>query len=282
VGGDPERGDEVERDDEVNVGQLFDVAKAVLSPVIRFGWRVRVEGLENVPEDGPAILCPNHTSFIDSIFLPLVLPRRITYVGKAEYMDDWKTKHLFPAMGMIPLDRSGGSASERALNAATRVLERGELFGIFPEGTRSRDGVLHKGHTGPARLALRTGAPLIPVGLRGMREIQPPEAKLPKPFKACSIHFGRPIDVARYRDLVDDHFTLRQLTDEVMFEIRNLSGQEYVDTYATKKPDAIPAEVATMPTINLRHDAGPVREPVPARRSSADVLNRQGAVPAAQ
>ncbi len=148
-----------------------------------------------MPSDGPAILCPNHTSFIDSVFMPLVLPRRITYVGKAEYMDDWKTKHLFPAIGMIPLDRSGGSASERALNAAARVLDRGELFGIFPEGTRSRDGVLHKGHTGPARLALRTGAPLVPVGLRGMRAIQPPEAKFPKPFKACSIHFGEPISV---------------------------------------------------------------------------------------
>src|SRR6185312_7978254 len=102
-------------------------------------------------------LCPNHTSVIDSFMMPLVLPRRITFVGKAEYMDDWKTKFIFPAMGMIP-------------------LERDELFGIYPEGTRSRDGVLHKGHTGPARLAMRTGAPIIPVGMRGTREIQPPEA----------------------------------------------------------------------------------------------------------
>ncbi|HEX2382628.1 MAG TPA: lysophospholipid acyltransferase family protein [Acidimicrobiales bacterium] len=262
-------------ENQIKVGHLFNVAKALLGPMLRFGWKVRVESLENVPAQGPAILCPNHTSFIDSVFLPLVLPRRITYVGKAEYMDDWKTKHLFPAIGMIPLDRAGGSASERALNAAIRVLERGELFGIFPEGTRSRDGVLHKGHTGPARLALRTGAPLVPVGLRGMRDIQPPEAKFPKPFKACSIHFGSPISVDRYRDRVDDHFTLRQLTDEVMFEIRNLSGQQYVDTYATKKAEDLPTEVARVPAAN-GHDDGDAH-----RRSSADVLNPQGAVPVA-
>jgi 1-acyl-sn-glycerol-3-phosphate acyltransferase len=278
VAGADERLDEHtgEHGDEVKVGQLFEFAKAVLSPVLKFGWRVHVDGLDNVPPEGPAILCPNHTSFIDSVFLPLVLPRRITYVGKAEYMDDWKTKHLFPAIGMIPLDRSGGSASERALNAAARVLERGELFGIFPEGTRSRDGSLHKGHTGPARLALRTGAPLVPVGLRGTRDIQPPEAKFPKPFMACSIQFGEPIGVDRYRDRADDHLMLRQLTDEVMFEIRNLSGQEYVDTYATKKAESLPTDVARVPA------ADGLDMTVPPRRSSADVLNPQGAVPVAQ
>jgi 1-acyl-sn-glycerol-3-phosphate acyltransferase len=261
-------------EDEIQVGQFFDIAKTVLSPVLRFGWKVHVDGLDNVPAEGPAILCPNHTSFIDSVFLPLVLPRRITYVGKAEYMDDWKTKHLFPAIGMIPLDRSGGSASDRALNAAARVLDRGELFGIFPEGTRSRDGLLHKGHTGPARLALRTGAPIVPVGLRGMRDIQPPNAKFPKPFKACSIAFGDPISVTRYLDRVDDHLTLRQIIDEVMFEIRSLSGQDYVDTYATKKAESLPTDIAKLPTANGHEAAAP-------RRSSADVLNPQGAVSAA-
>ena len=129
---------------------------------------------------------------IDSFFLPLVLPRRITFVGKAEYMDRWKTKHLFPALGMIPIDRSGGSAAERALNTAARVLRRGELFGIYPEGTRSRDGRLHRGHTGPARLALRTGARSSRSGIIGTREIQPPDAKLPRPFKRAAVRFGRP------------------------------------------------------------------------------------------
>ena len=116
-----------------DVGQLYSIAKATVLPLFRLGWRFDVHGLENVPETGGAIMAPNHTSVIDSFFLPAVLPRRITYVGKAEYMDDWKTKFLFPAMGMIPIDRSGGSKSQAALDAAQTVLQRGELFGIFPE-----------------------------------------------------------------------------------------------------------------------------------------------------
>src|SRR5690606_15691982 len=203
-------------------------------PVFNRLWKVEVEGLENVPETGGAIFCPNHTSVIDSFFLPLVLPRQIKFVGKAEYMDSWKTKHLFPALGMIPIDRSGGSASERALNTAARVLEAGEYFGIYPEGTRARDGRLHRGHTGPARLALRTRCPIVPVGIIGTREVQPPDAKVPKPFKPVTVRFGRPVDVTRYCDRADDRLVLRQIIDEVMFEIRELTGQEYVNEYATK------------------------------------------------
>lgn len=254
-------------------GRLYPVARAVIGPIFRFCWRIRIVGLENVPVTGPAILCPNHTSVIDSFFLPAVLPRRITFVGKAEYLDDWKTKYLFPALGMIPIDRGGGSASERALDAAARVLERGELFGIYPEGTRSRDGVLHKGHTGPARLALRTGAPMVPVGIRGTREIQPPEAKLPKLFKVAEVRFGTPIQVERYLDRADDRLVLRQLTDEVMFEIRSLSGQEYRDTYATKKAEALPADKVAITAPNGHERNIDVTEPVIAPRSSAEVLN---------
>jgi 1-acyl-sn-glycerol-3-phosphate acyltransferase len=224
-------------------GQLYPVAKAVIKPLFSFAWRFHVEGAENVPSDGPAIICPNHTSVLDSFFVPAVLPRRITYVGKAEYMDSWKTKHLFPAMGMIPIDRGGGSASERALAAAQRVLERGELFGIYPEGTRSRDGVLYKGHTGPARLALRTGAPIIPVGIRGAREVMPPEAKYPTPFRPVVIRFGAPVTMDRFAGRHNDRLVLRQIIDEVMFSIRELSGQEYVNHYATKKAEALPTEV---------------------------------------
>ncbi len=231
---------------EREAGQLYPVAKAIIKPVFSFSWRFHVEGAENVPFDGPAIICPNHTSVLDSFFVPAVLPRRITYVGKAEYMDSWKTKHLFPAIGMIPIDRGGGSASERALAAAQRVLERGELFGIYPEGTRSRDGLLYKGHTGPARLALRTGAPIVPVGIRGAREVMPPEARFPTPFRPVAIRFGAPISVERYADRANDRLVLRQIIDEVMFAIRELSGQEYVNSYATKKAEAIPTEVATV------------------------------------
>src|SRR5947207_13865279 len=143
------------------------ILKAVLTPILRFLFKVRVEGLEHVPKDGAAILASNHLSFSDSIFLPLVLRRRVTFVAKAEYFEDKKTAWFFRAVGQIPIKRGGGSASRRALEAAQDVIEDGGLFGIYPEGTRSPDGRLYKGHTGIARLALRTGAPVIPVAMIG-------------------------------------------------------------------------------------------------------------------
>jgi 1-acyl-sn-glycerol-3-phosphate acyltransferase len=227
---------------EREYGQLYPVARAILRPLFRLGWRIHLRGAEHLPTSGPAILCPNHTSVIDSFLLPSVLPRRITFVGKAEYLDDWKTRHLFPALGMIPIDRSGGDSSARALDAAAGVLSRGELFGIYPEGTRSRDGKLRKGHTGPARLAVRTGAPLVPVGMIGTREIQPPGATAPRPFRPCEIRIGRPIDPRARADGGDERLVLRQLTDELMYEIRSLSGQDYVDEYATRRHEALPSQ----------------------------------------
>ncbi len=274
------QGDNVGRE----YGQLYSVAIATLRPVFNFFWRMRIEGVENVPETGPAIIAPNHTSVLDSFFLPAALPRRITYVGKAEYMDDWKTKHLFPALGMIPIDRSGGDSAERALSAAEGILRDGELFGIYPEGTRSRSGDLHRGHTGPARLALRTGAPIVPVGLSGMREIQPPDAKVPNFFRTAVIKIGKPIDVERYRDRADDRLVLRQIIDEVMFSIRELSGQVYVDAYATKKAEPVPTEAAVPGAVSANGSDGavgsdeaaptePKPEPeTPAAESSASVL----------
>ena len=240
--------------DEREYGKAYPVAKAIVKPTLKLLWRVHATGLQHVPETGPAIFCPNHISFFDSLVLPCVLPRRISYVGKAEYMDSWKTKYIFPAIGMIPIDRSGGSASQRALETAARVIARDEFFGIYPEGTRSRDGVLHRGRTGAARLALRTGAPLIPVGIRGTDELQPAGAAFPKPFGSCQVNIGAPIDVTRYLDRQDDHLLMRQLTDEVMFEIKHLSGQEYVDTYAGSKP--APEQV--------EQPVEPVEEPVEA------------------
>jgi 1-acyl-sn-glycerol-3-phosphate acyltransferase len=271
-----------------SAGQIQTAAKLVLTPVFRFAWRVHTEGLERVPSRGGAIIAPNHTSVLDSFFVPLVLPRRITYVGKAEYMDDWKTRLLFPAMGMIPIDRSGGDASARALDASAEILERGELFGIYPEGTRSRSRALHRGHTGVARLALRTHSPIVPVGIVGSREVQPPDARLPRPFREVTIRFGEPIDVDRYADRANDPLVLRQITDELMYEIRHLSGQEYIDTYATKQHESIPAEPAHVgprvdvsasspaepteaPTVSDVVDGDEVGEP----RSSADVLRQR-------
>lgn len=244
-------------------GKLYPAARAVLAPTFRFLWRFHITGTEHIPAEGPAIFCPNHLSVIDSFFLPLVLPRQIFFVGKSEYMDSWKTKHLFPAMGMIPIDRGGGSASERALDTAARILDGGGFFGIYPEGTRSRDGKLHKGHTGPARLALRTGAPIIPVGMKGTVRVQPPDAKLPRPFKAVEVNFGRPVRPEKYRHHEAEHLAFRQMIDEVMFEIRGLSGQDYENTYATKKPTTgVPSEVAKVPTIDLTN--GSRSEPMAA------------------
>jgi 1-acyl-sn-glycerol-3-phosphate acyltransferase len=219
-------------------------ARGLLKPVTGKLWKVNVEGLENIPTEGPAILCPNHISFFDSVFTMIHAGRQISFVGKAEYMDSWKTRHLFPALGMIPIDRSGGSKSEGALLAAEEVLRRGELFGIYPEGTRSRDGMLYKGHTGAARLALKVGCPIIPVGLIGTNEIQPPDTFFPKLFKPCTIKFGAPIDPARYSNREGDHLVLREITDELMYEIRTLTGQTYRNVYATKRAESLPTSVA--------------------------------------
>jgi len=239
-------------------GKLQDRARRLLGPLARRLWRIDVRGLDKLPSGSGAILCPNHISFLDSAFLMLTLPRRISFVGKAEYLDSWKTKYLFPAMGMIPIDRSGGDASKRALEAAEGVLRRGELFGIFPEGTRSRDGALYRGHTGAARLALQVRCPILPVGVIGTREIQPPDAKVPKLRMDCTIRIGRPIKVERYQDRADDRMVLRQITDEVMFEIRELTGQEYRDVYATKKAEGLPTDTARVAHVD---DAAASREP---------------------
>lgn len=217
-----------------DVGQLYPIVKTLVTPLFRALWSIKTTGLENIPKSGPAILAPNHSSVIDSFFLPAVLPRRVTFVGKAEYLDDWKTKKLFPALGMIAIDRAGGDSAQRALDAAAGLLEDGELFGIYPEGTRARDGFLHKGHTGAARLAMRTGAPIIPVGIIGTRRIQPPDVPYPRPFLPAEIRFGAPIRASHIDAVNDERMHLRQITDELMFEIANLSGQDYVNTYATK------------------------------------------------
>ncbi|WP_420453282.1 lysophospholipid acyltransferase family protein [Ilumatobacter sp.] len=199
---------------------------------LSFGlWDFRVEGRENVPIEGPGIICPNHLSFCDSVFVPAALPRRVWAIGKGEYMDSWKTRYIFPAMGMIPVDRSGGDAAKAALDTAAKVLDNGHLFMIYPEGTRSRSGDLHKGRTGAARLALRCDAPIIPVGHRGTVEVQPPDSVVMKPRRTVTVRFGEQMHVDDFGDR-DDPRTLRAYTDAVMFEISQLSGQTYVDEYA--------------------------------------------------
>jgi 1-acyl-sn-glycerol-3-phosphate acyltransferase len=234
---------------DVGANKLQARARAFTKPIATRLWTIHREGYERLPADGPAILCPNHISFLDSAFLMLTLPRNISFVGKAEYLDSWKTKYLFPAMGMIPIDRSGGSKSQAALDAAEAVLRRGELFGIFPEGTRSRDGYLYKGRTGAARLAMTVGCPIFPVGITGTDLIQPPDAKLPKLGKECTIRIGRPIRPERYAGRGPEHVAWRSMIDEVMFEIREMTGQTYKNVYAGQsevEDSPAPSKVATV------------------------------------
>jgi 1-acyl-sn-glycerol-3-phosphate acyltransferase len=222
--------------------------RAVAKPIVTRLWTINREGYDRLPQEGPAILCPNHISFLDSAFLMLTLPRNISFVGKAEYMDSWKTKFLFPAMGMIPIDRSGGSKSQAALDAAEAVLRRGELFGIFPEGTRSRDGVLYKGRTGAARLAMKLGCPIFPVGIVGTDDIQPVDAKVPRLRRQCTIQIGRPVRPERHAGRGPEHAAWRSMIDEVMFEIRDMTGQVYKNVYAgeSEVEEHPPTRVATV------------------------------------
>jgi 1-acyl-sn-glycerol-3-phosphate acyltransferase len=223
---------------------LYWIVKIIVTPFVRVFVRVRVVGRDNLPRRGPMILASNHRSFLDSIFIPLIVHRRVTFVAKAEYFDDAKTAWFFRSCGQIPIRREGGSASERALASATEVLRAGRVFAIYPEGTRTRDGLLHRGHTGVARLALRCNVPIVPVGLIGTDDVQPVDSRFPKLFRRVVVNFGEPIDPARYAGREHDHMALRELTDEVMYEIAQLSGYEYVDTYATKQAEDLPTETA--------------------------------------
>jgi 1-acyl-sn-glycerol-3-phosphate acyltransferase len=216
------------------------ILKFFLTPWLRFLYRVKVEGMDTVPKDGPVILAGNHVSFSDSIFLPLVLPRRVTFVAKAEYFENRKTAWFFRAMGQIPIKREGGSASQRALASAREVLEEGGVFGIYPEGTRSPDGRLYRGHTGVARLALACRAPVVAVAMVGTRDAQPIGQVKPRFFMPITVRFSEPMYFDRFYDRLDDPLVLRQITDETMWKLRQLSGQEYVNRYA-KRGEAVEA-----------------------------------------
>jgi 1-acyl-sn-glycerol-3-phosphate acyltransferase len=215
---------------------VYWLLKAVFTPVMLIAFRVRTKGTRNVPRRGPVILASNHQSFIDSIFMSLVVPRRLTFVAKAEYFESWKTAWFFRAMGMIPLKREGGTASQRALIAAQEVLDGGGMLGIYPEGTRSPDGRLYKGHTGAARLALICNAPVVPVAQFGTAEVQPIGAQFPKLFRRVRVEMGPPLrfDTGRYSTPTAGRPDLRGFTNDIMAAIAQLSGQEVVEVYARR------------------------------------------------
>src|SRR5918996_124043 len=210
----------------------------LIGPVLRLVFRPRTEGVHNVPEVGAAILASNHLSYADWLFMPLTLQRRVTFVAKAEYftgkgLKGWLQRSFFSGSGQVPIDRSGASAAEGAMLAAMKLLSKGELFGIYPEGTRSHDGRLYRGKTGVARLALETGVPVIPVAVLGTDVVAPPGKKFGT-FTRPGVRFGKPLDFSRYEGMENDRYVLRSITDEIMYEIMRLSGQEYVDTYASR------------------------------------------------
>jgi 1-acyl-sn-glycerol-3-phosphate acyltransferase len=237
----------------------------LIGPWLRLLFRPQVEGLEHLPADGPAILASNHLSFSDSIFLPLVCRRRITFLAKSDYFTTpgfkgWLTKLFFAGVGQVPVDRSGGRASEAALRTGLRILAEGSLLGIYPEGTRSPDGRLYRGKTGVARMALEAGVTVIPCAMVNTHLIQPPGRIRPKIMRA-KIVIGAPLDFSRYEGMAGDRFVLRSMTDEIMYELMSLSGQEYVDMYATKAK-AMTADAALVLEA-------PDQSPVPAAAPAA-------------
>jgi 1-acyl-sn-glycerol-3-phosphate acyltransferase len=211
---------------------LYRMIHTALPPVISAVYRPWTEGLEHIPKRGPAILASNHLSFLDHFFLPAYVQRPIFFLGKSDYFSGWK-RHFFEGVGVMPVARQGGDAGEASLAKGQEILDSGRLLGIYPEGTRSPDGRLYRGKTGPVRLALRTGAPVLPVAMIGMFEVLPPGAKLPK-IRRVGVRIGQPLDFSRYRGRDTDRFVLRSATDELMYELMILSGQEYVDEYAAK------------------------------------------------
>jgi 1-acyl-sn-glycerol-3-phosphate acyltransferase len=247
----------------------------LLGPIIRPLFRPWVEGMDNIPESGGAILASNHLSFSDSIFLPLELRRRLTFLAKADYFTGTGVKGRLTAgfmksVGQVPIDRSGGRASEAALREAAEILGRGELLGLYPEGTRSPDGRLYRGKTGIARMALESGVPVIPVAMINTFDVQPPGQIIPRVMR-IGIRIGQPLDFSRYAGMEGDRFVLRSITDEIMYELMQLSGQEYVDTYAAKaKADLAAAKAAGKGKEPVVADASYTseRQPSPERQAS--------------
>lgn len=215
----------------------FILKNFLLGPILKALFRPWVRGMENIPSTGPVILASNHLSFSDSIFLPLQTRRPVVFLAKSEYftgkgLKGALTRWFFKATGQLPIDRSGGKASEASLNTGLRVLGQGQVLGIYPEGTRSPDGRLFRGRTGIARMALESKVPVIPVAMIDTEKVQPIGRRLPR-IRRIGIIVGEPLDFSRFDGMEGDRVILRAVTDEIMYELMKLSGQEYIDVYAS-------------------------------------------------
>ena len=209
----------------------------VVGPILLGLFRPWIVGLDKIPKQGGVILASNHLSFLDSVFLPLVVPRRVVFLAKSEYftgtgLKGWATRQFFKATGQLPIDRSGGKASEDSLNTGLRVLGAGGVLGIYPEGTRSPDAKLYRGRTGVARMVLEAGVPIVPVAMIDTEKAMPTGTRIPK-VRRIGLIIGEPLDFSRFEGMEGDRFVLRSVTDELMYELRRLGDQEYVDVYAT-------------------------------------------------
>jgi len=214
---------------------VYKLLKVVLASLFRLVYRPTVTGLGNIPRRGPVILASNHLSFVDSMVIPMIVPRRVAFLAKSDYFTGTDVKGTlsrwwFGGLGMIPVDRDDTRAAQASLDAALSVLSSGGAFGIYPEGTRSRDGLLYRGRTGVAWLAMTSGAPVVPVALTGTDKLQPVGTRVPRPAKV-SVRFGRPIDPAGRFDGIPAGRARRELTDEIMEAIRTMSGQEPAGRY---------------------------------------------------
>ncbi|NLP85939.1 1-acyl-sn-glycerol-3-phosphate acyltransferase [Microbacterium sp. CFH 90308] len=215
----------------------------VIGPIVKAIWRPWIIGRRNVPSEGAAILASNHLSFVDSVFLPLMIDRPVAFLAKSDYftgrgLKGWSTRMFFKATGMIPIDRSGGKASEASLNTGLQVLGRGDLLGIYPEGTRSPDGKLYRGRTGIARMALEAHVPVVPVVMVDTDTMMPIGTRMPRIVRV-GIVIGEPIDFSRFEGMEGDRYILRSITDEIMVALQRLGEQEYEDVYASTVKDRL-------------------------------------------
>jgi 1-acyl-sn-glycerol-3-phosphate acyltransferase len=217
----------------------------VAGPLLKTVFRPWATGLDNIPKTGGVIIASNHLSFVDSIFLPLIIERRIYFLAKSDYFTgkgfkNWATKHFLLGTGMLPIDRSGGKASEASLNTGLQVVAKGDVLGIYPEGTRSPDGKMYRGRTGVARMVLEGHVPVVPVAMIDTDKVMPIGTKIPK-VRRIGVVVGEPIDFSRFEGMESDRFILRSITDEIMYELGRISGQEYVDVYASSVKDRMSA-----------------------------------------
>jgi 1-acyl-sn-glycerol-3-phosphate acyltransferase len=226
---------------------LYWVMKHILlGPLMKLACRPTVEGQEHIPSSGAAILVSNHVAVADSFFMPLMMPRRVTFLAKREYFTGKGIKgrlqrYFFSGVGQVPIDRSSGAAAQAALDTGVRLLGEGKLLGVYPEGTRSPDGRLYKGKTGVARMALESAVPVIPIAMFGTDKVNPIGSKMWRPHRVRVV-VGPPLDFSRYEGLAGDRFVERSITDEIMYALMELSGQEYVDVYASKAKDDLTAQ----------------------------------------